>query len=201
MLLQQEAGDGVRVLAVGGPVGGADAPALVAALEDVLDRHPHGVVVDLRDVTTLDPQAAQALSRWCAAEPDRPTRLSLWLDVECGPAGPAQARRAVTECTSRLGLEEAGDDLLLLVSELVTNAVRHGVPPVRLQVDVDDTQVRVAVDDGDPRPPRPRTADTDAEGGRGMVLVDLLSCEHGVLPQPPGKSVWASISLDRGGRP
>lgn len=198
MLLHQQAGDGVGVLAVAGAVTGADTPALVAALEEALVRQPHGIVVDLRAVTTLAPQAVSALRQWYDA--DRPARLRLRLDVECGPGGPAQARRAVAECTSRLGLEEAGEDVLLLVSEMVTNAVRHGAPPVRLEVTADDDRVRVAVDDGDPRPPSARAVDTDAEGGRGMVLVDLLSQEHGVLPQPPGKSVWASVALDRGSR-
>lgn len=201
MLLRQENGNGVGVLTVTGAVAGGDTPALVAALEEALDRQPHGVVVDLREVTSMDPQAGQALSRWCAAEPDRPARLRLWLDVECGPGGPAQARRAVAECTRRLGLTEAGEDVLLLVSEMVTNAVRHGAPPVRLQVAADDEQVRVAVDDADPRPPRVRAAGSDAEGGRGMFLVDLLAQEHGVRPQPPGKSVWASVALDPVDRP
>ncbi len=96
---------------------------------EALDEPSPGLLVDLREVTDLHPVAAAALHVLSAS-----TALGLWLDVECGPQGPAQARRAVAECATRLGLDEVVDDLLLLVSELVTNAVRHGAPPVRLEV-------------------------------------------------------------------
>jgi hypothetical protein len=65
---------------------------------------------------------------------------------------------------------------------------------MRLEVLADADVVRVAVGDGDPGLPAPRDADDDAEGGRGMVLVDLLAAEHGVAQQPPGKTVWASVT-------
>jgi anti-sigma regulatory factor (Ser/Thr protein kinase) len=167
VLLRQQAGDGVDVLAVAGTVIRDDTPSLLEAV--------HGAAEPAR---VLTPGPA----------------LGMWLDVECGPTGPGQARRAVTECAARLGLEEVVDDLLLLVSELVTNAVRHGAPPVRLEVLADADVVRIAVGDGEPCLPLPRTADVDAEGGRGMALVDLLAQAHGVLRQPPGKTVWASVT-------
>ena len=197
MLLRTQAGDGVDVLAVAGSVTRDDTPALLSALRDVVSRPPaRGVLVDLRDVTELHPVAAAAMHALSA----RPA-LGMWLDVDCGPAGPGQARRAVAECAARLGLDEVVDDLLLLVSELVTNAVRHGAPPVRLEVLADADEVRVAVGDGDPGLPSPRSADDEAEGGRGMTLVELLAREHGVRPHPPGKTVWASVTRDGGARP
>ena len=114
--------------------------------------------------------------------------------IEHSVHGPAQARRAVAACAARLGLkEEQGADLLLVVSEMVTNAVRHGSPPVELEVVADDEQVLVAVADGSPGRPQPRAADADAEGGRGMALVHVLCADHGVWPQPPGKTVWAAV--------
>ncbi len=196
MLLRQQAGNGMDVIAVAGSVTRDDTPALLDAVRDAADEPSRGVLVDLRDVTDLDPVAAAALHVLAV----RPA-LGLWLDVECGPLGPGQARRAIAECASRLGLDDVADDLLLLVSELVTNAVRHGAPPVRLEVLADDRVVRVAVGDGEPGLPRPRDVDDDAEGGRGMVLVDLLAAEHGVRPQPPGKTVWASVTRAGGERP
>ena len=196
MLLRQQAGDGVDVLAVAGTVTRDDTPALLQAVRDTGDQPSRGLLVDLRDVTELDPVAAAALHVLSVGPV-----LGLWLDVECGPQGPGQARRAVVECASRLGLEEVVDDLLVVVSELVTNAVRHGAPPVRLEVLADADVVRVAVGDGNPGLPLPRDLADDAEGGRGMVLVDVLAHEHGVREQPPGKTVWASVTRPEGRRP
>lgn len=92
------------------------------------------------------------------------------------------------------------DDALLLVSELVTNSVLHGGPPIVLQVECDSEALRVRVRDGSPALPRPRVAGVDAEGGRGMTLVDLLTDTWGVEPvvddHGPGKAVWFQLRRD-----
>lgn len=113
--------------------------------------------------------------------------------VEHGQQGPRQARQAVQQWSADLGLGALADDLLLIVSELVTNAVRYGAPPVRVSVTVDDRSVTVGVVDAARSLPQLRLAHDDAESGRGLLLLSLLSTEHGVRPQAPGKVVWASL--------
>lgn len=113
--------------------------------------------------------------------------------VEHGPSGPAQARAAVAGFVRDVGVERLADDLVLIVSELVTNAVRYGAPPVRLEVDADDDAVTVTVVDAAPARPVRRPVSTSAEGGRGLLLIDLLAAEAGVRSEPPGKAVWAAV--------
>lgn len=128
---------------------------------------------------------------------DRVNRPRTRVDVPHDASGPAQARAAVRDST-HLQLDGLCDDVALVVSEMVTNALRHAAPPVQLEVESTDDDVLVAVRDGSPDAPEPRTPDEHAEGGRGMLLVDMLAAEHGVRPQPPGKTVWARIG--RGSR-
>ena len=107
--------------------------------------------------------------------------------------GPAQARAAVVSLADRLRLDGVTDDVVLLVSEMVTNAVRYAAPPIRLEIASGDQDVVVAVCDGSPQRPAPRNPGEDAEGGRGMLLVNLLADDHGVRTDPPGKAVWARL--------
>lgn len=87
------------------------------------------------------------------------------------------------------------DEAQLLVSELVTNAVRHGGPPVTVRVEcVGAEGLRVSVSDGDPRPPVRRDVEPESEGGRGVALVDILSDRWGVEAGAPGKTVWFVLS-------
>lgn len=122
---------------------------------------------------------------------ERPSDITVAVDH--GPHGPAQARSAVEQWAVQVGLGRLCDDLLLIVSELVTNAVRYGQPPVRVELCADARTVTVVVIDGASRRPERRSAPPDAESGRGLLLIDVLSDEHGVRPDPPGKAVWARL--------
>ena len=83
------------------------------------------------------------------------------------------------------------DEARLLVSELVTNAVVHGAPPIALRVECDgSTELVVAVSDGNPVPPLRRELTDDAASGRGIALVDLLSDRWGVDVTGAGKTTW-----------
>lgn len=139
----------------------------------------------------VHPDAAQALRH----VDDRSASPRQRIELPSSAEGPGLARIAVASALSSLGLGALGDDIALVVSEMVTNAVRHGRAPVVLELETAADAVVIAVDDASPLPPRRREADEQAEGGRGLQLVELLSSEHGVRPQPPGKTVWARLQL------
>ena len=115
------------------------------------------------------------------------------VQVEHGARGAGQARAAVQGWAADIGLGALGDDLLLVVSELVTNAVRYGEPPVCVSVRADETTVTVGVSDAASERPTMLVADDDAESGRGLLLMSLLSAEFGVRPDGHGKVVWARL--------
>lgn len=89
------------------------------------------------------------------------------------------------------------EDALLLISELVTNAVLHGGIPIVLGIECDGSALHVRVRDGSPTRPVPRVAGADAESGRGLSLVDLLTTTWGVRPVQDsfglGKEVWFEL--------
>jgi anti-sigma regulatory factor (Ser/Thr protein kinase) len=96
-------------------------------------------------------------------------------------------------CGEKVSADQV-DDATLVVSELVTNATRHGRSTCRLQLSVDRGRVTVAVHDNSPVPPRLSTADAMAEGGRGITLVRELSRRFSVSGAPGGgKTVQAVL--------
>ena len=108
--------------------------------------------------------------------------------------GPAAARDFVT-AHARTAPLAVVDDAALLVSELVTNAVRYGEPPIRLKLCVDDGRIGVAVHDDGPRlpvvpsgPPGP-----DRPNGRGLLIVDAVARRWGVERAERGKRVWFEV--------
>ncbi|MEZ5179596.1 MAG: ATP-binding protein [Acidimicrobiales bacterium] len=95
------------------------------------------------------------------------------------------------------------DDVLLMVSELVTNVLRHTESAPEVQVEVAARRIRVEVADDDPTLPveRPADADPDLPGGWGLPVVHLLADEWGADPSPSGgKTVWFTMRLDGRGR-
>ena len=89
------------------------------------------------------------------------------------------------------------EDVLLLVSELVTNAVVHAGSPAVVRLDADPERIKVTVADRDPdKKPSMRVPDPTSPNGRGVLLVDRLAARWGVEPQRSGKLVW--FELPRG---
>lgn len=133
------------------------------------------------------------------------------LAVQADPAEVGRARRWVRNRLRGHGLDPdapIAETLVLVVSELVTNAVVHtGCPAVlRLSMPVpDDTSagegpspLRVEVADASCSAPAPRYADGEATSGRGLELVELLCERWGWYPEGSGKRVWCEIGPDAG---
>jgi anti-sigma regulatory factor (Ser/Thr protein kinase) len=87
-------------------------------------------------------------------------------------------------------------DAVLLVSELVTNALLHARSAPTVELTRDGDRVRVAVCDDSPVAPRRRQYATDAATGRGIALVDHLATEWGSERVGDGKCVWFELQTD-----
>jgi anti-sigma regulatory factor (Ser/Thr protein kinase) len=91
--------------------------------------------------------------------------------------------------------EAATKDVQLLASEVVGNAIRHGQSPVTLIARYDGKRVRVEVGDGSPELPALKHPSAFDEGGRGMLLVEAIARNWGVLATVGGKRVWFEVEL------
>lgn len=124
--------------------------------------------------------------------PDRPELL-----LPSPTDSPARARSFARAhgCTEHAA--QVLDDALLLISELITNSVLHGGPPILLAIECDGEGLRVRVRDGSTTLPQARNALSGDEGGRGLTLVDLLTDTWGVDPVEDehgiGKAVWFEL--------
>ncbi|KWX02408.1 ATP-binding protein [Carbonactinospora thermoautotrophica] len=120
-------------------------------------------------------------------------RLAYRTDLKPEPAEVRRARHAVREQVSRWGLAALTDTAAVVVSELVTNLVRHAHAPGWLRVAYVNGVLRIEVFDPDPHTPQPCDADLDDEAGRGLALVATLAAEFGWEPRDGGKVVYAEL--------
>ncbi|TQN30888.1 hypothetical protein FHX37_0776 [Haloactinospora alba] len=149
------------------------------------------------------------------SRPGEPTLPARWADgvlawrLERDPGAPARAREQSAAAVREWNLFSIRSDMELVVSELVTNALRHGAPMegggAPFAVGVGDTihislmrcenEVVCAVGDGNDRLPVTRKPDFLRETGRGLNLVASFSRRWGTLPIPTGgKYVWALLT-------
>ncbi|MGC9437026.1 SpoIIE family protein phosphatase [Streptomyces sp. WG5] len=120
-------------------------------------------------------------------------RIRTW-DVLPDPAHVAATRRSVTDQLTQWGLDEGAFVTELVVSELVTNAIRYGEPPIRLRL-IRDSALICEVSDGSPTSPHLRRANAYDEGGRGLLLVAQLTERWGSRQTGTGKTIWAEQRL------
>jgi anti-anti-sigma regulatory factor/anti-sigma regulatory factor (Ser/Thr protein kinase) len=116
------------------------------------------------------------------------------------PTAPAAARAFVREVCRywQLAIPDATvmDRAVLLADELVTNAMVHAHTEIRLRLELRGDRLHLAVRDGSPGFLRLVTPDPDAEGGRGLLLVEQLARAWGVNRHPDGgKVVWCVLNL------
>ncbi|MFD8781600.1 SpoIIE family protein phosphatase [Kitasatospora sp. NPDC059599] len=122
-----------------------------------------------------------------------PGQVADW-DVPFDFAAVSRVRR---ECTDRLtawGLEELTFTAELILSELITNAIRYGAEPIRVRL-LKDSSLVCEVSDGSSTAPHLRYAATTDEGGRGLFLVAQLAERWGTRYTARGKVIWSEQPL------
>ncbi|MFL9653165.1 ATP-binding protein [Streptomyces sp. PB17] len=126
------------------------------------------------------------------------------LRVACGGEGFARARVFTRDTLRGWSLDHRGDDAVLVITELISNALTHAVPSAA--ADAPEVGLGLALgpgvltltvsDPGDNAPVfNPSDGSALREHGRGLCIVDALAEEWGWTPRPPaGKTVWATLS-------
>ncbi|PNG22602.1 SpoIIE family protein phosphatase [Streptomyces cahuitamycinicus] len=149
-----------------------------AVLDTVAPAHPHD------DIALL-------VARVHALDPGR---IATW-EFSADPARVGEVRASATRWLSDRGLDETGFAAELILSELITNAIRHGAAPIRVRLLYGRTLICEVSDASNTAPHLRRAASTD-EGGRGLFLVAQLSQSWGTRYLPEGKVIWAECDLD-----
>ncbi|OHV43086.1 anti-sigma regulatory factor [Parafrankia soli] len=128
----------------------------------------------------------------------RPPATHILAELPYLPSAVPQARRVLRECLVLTGLpDDTQCTAELLVSELVTNAVKYGRPPVWLLVELRPGLVHASVSDTSTTLPQRREADPDAEGGRGLLVLDALAGSWGAVSVESGKYLWFDLPVIR----
>lgn len=110
------------------------------------------------------------------------------------PRSVAEARRFAVSVCAESGLASLCDTVALLVSEVATNALVHGSGDVRVHIAPHGNRLHLEVSDDCDATPVLTDAGPDAEGGRGMALLDALASDWGVRrDEPVGKTVWFHV--------
>lgn len=160
--------------------------------------HPERPLQELCDAAayalpdTLDLQGATLLLARTQGMPA--DRFATW-ELPHDTSAPAAARRLTTRQLADWNLDEdARYAAELIVSELVTNAVRYGSPPLELRL-ILDRGLTCEIRDTSPVAPHLRHARTVDEGGRGLFIISQLASHWGARYAPEGKTVWAEQTL------
>ncbi|MGW9238716.1 SpoIIE family protein phosphatase [[Kitasatospora] papulosa] len=170
-----------RLAATAQLTGPDHSPPLEALCDDVLDMLGPG---------DRDDDIALLAARFDGIAP---SDVAYWF-LEPEDAAPGRARRLARRALSRWGLDDLSDEVELLISEVVTNAIRFTARPVTLRLLRTDI-LRCEVGDDSPQLPRQRRARETDEGGWGLFLVNRLARRWGATRLSTGKVVWFEMTL------
>ncbi|WP_345964110.1 SpoIIE family protein phosphatase [Streptomyces sp. BRB040] len=165
---------------------------LHGALRDVADRTPEETCQTVLDTMLPEHPLDDIALLVAGTRLLDPSQVARW-DVPSDPRAVAGVRR---ECARRLrewGLEEAAFTLELILSELLTNAIRYGTEPIGVRL-LHDTTLTCEVSDAGSTSPRVRRAASTDEGGRGLFLVAHYAQRWGTRYTPDGKVIWAELT-------
>nr|WP_233273646.1 SpoIIE family protein phosphatase [Streptomyces broussonetiae] len=162
---------------------------VLAHTEANLDTLCSSAVEQLVPVPQLD-DIALLLTRSHALGADQ---VVSW-DVPPDPASVGDLRARATRQVCDWGLQELALTTELVVSELVTNAIRYAAPPIRLRL-LRDARLTCEVADASSTVPRLRHARSTDEGGRGLFLVAQLALRWGARYTEQGKIIWAEQQI------
>jgi hypothetical protein len=210
------------LIRLGGTLDVGNVESVRNALNECLAAQPDALIVDLRELTVADRRVLPvftAAARQAAEWPGIPVVLWREEDDTQAPAGPPaltgtgdrqsrsrhlrlqpvadacrRAREFARDGCERWSLPALAGPVSVVVTELVTNVVRHAGTPMDIRLTLRVPYLHVTVADGHPGTPRPRDPRPTAEGGRGLLLVRSLSQRWGFLPVGQGKVVWATLA-------
>lgn len=120
--------------------------------------------------------------------------LEAQLQIPPVSTGIGDARRFTRDHLKTWGLLALADNVILMISELVTNAILHGGEGAVLTLTADDLKIRAEVRDSSPAVPVVRSYSETATTGRGMVIVDALAAAWGTFAVDGGKVVWFELA-------
>nr|WP_277949991.1 ATP-binding protein [Bailinhaonella thermotolerans] len=117
--------------------------------------------------------------------------------LPAGAEAVTRARELARATLARWGLEPATPEAVLLISELVTNALVHGRAPIHLHLSCDGNprMLQCQVSDASPEEPRQHPADSGEPHGRGLMILAAIASSHGWHVVPGGKAVWFTYRI------
>ncbi|MEV5012337.1 SpoIIE family protein phosphatase [Streptomyces sp. NPDC056159] len=162
--------------------------------EPSLEEHCQAVLGALLDGQPTD-DVALLMARTRILDADH---VATW-DLPPDPAAVADAREYASRQLAAWQLQDAQFTTELVVSELVTNAIRYAQPPIQLRLILEADHLTCEVSDSSTTTPHLRRARTFDEGGRGLFIVAQLARRWGTRHRYDGKTIWAELATGDGG--